>query len=236
MRTIVKRGDGTYDLQKANESPPPTSHDAETRWSSFGHKAVLQDMLLEQQYGLCAYSELRADQEGLGYHIEHVRPKSQFPQETFFFGNLISSALRDQDLRARPASEVFGGHAKRDAYEENRFVSCLDPDCPRFFAYLSTGHVVPALALDPQDRGKADYTIGLLNLNSPFLVTLRRQWWEDLDSLYQKHIDDDMSIYHLAAVDLLPANDRLSWFFSVTRQFFAGTAEQVLADEAPELL
>lgn len=236
MRTITKKGDGTYALQKAHSQPPTTCHAAETRWHRFGYKAALPYRLLDEQYGLCAYSELRAEQEGLGFHIEHVRPKCQFPGDTFLYGNLVASALTDQDIGALPAVEFFGGHAKRSSYDGNRFISCLDPDCPRFFAYLSTGHVVPALALGPQDRDKADYTIGLLNLNSPFLVTLRRQWWEDLDSLYQKHVDDDMSIYHLAAVDLLPVNDRLSRFFSLTRQFFASTAEQVLAYEAPELL
>jgi len=59
---------------------------------------VLQ-ALLDEQYQLCCYSELRADQEGLGYHIEHLENKSQAPARTFDYSNLAASALRGDDLQ-----------------------------------------------------------------------------------------------------------------------------------------
>ncbi|WP_295578560.1 retron system putative HNH endonuclease [uncultured Lamprocystis sp.] len=236
MKPIKKLGQGTYDLNKANEKPPVTPHDAETRWSSFGHKPKLKNWLLSEQYMLCAYSEIRSDREGMDYHIEHVRPKCQFPADTFLYANLVVSALSNVDLQALRTEEVFGGHAKGSDYDGQLFLSCLDPDCSRFFAYFSDGRVEPANGLDPADQDKARYTRDLLNLNSPFLVNRRRRWWDELDRLLQQHLDDDQSVYHLAAVDLLPTNGRLSQFFSMTRQFFGPVAEQVLKDGAPELL
>jgi uncharacterized protein (TIGR02646 family) len=236
MRPIKKQGQGTYDLQKAHKQPPATPHDAETRWSSFGHKAALKERLLSEQYMLCAYSEMRADQEGIDYHIEHVRPKSQFPADTFLYANLVASALSDIDLQALLNNEIFGGHAKLKEYDSQLFVSCINPECSRFFAYLSDGRVEPASELAAGDRDKALYTRDLLNLNSPYLINRRRRWWDELDDLLQQHLDDPECVYHLAAVDLLPTNGCLSRYFSATRQFFGPIAEQVLQDGAPELL
>lgn len=236
MRPIKKHGYGTYHLQAANNNPPTTPHDAQTRWKSFGHKAELEQWLLTEQYRLCAYSEIRADCEGFGYHIEHVRPKSRFPADTFLYANLVASALSDSDLHQLITADVFGGHAKLRDYDARLFVSCLDPDCSRFFAYLSDGRVEPANGLDPADEDRARYTRDLLSLNSPLLVNRRRRWWDELDTLLQQHLDNGQSVYHLAAVDLLPTNGCLSQFFSTTRQFFGPVAEQVLRDGAPELL
>lgn len=237
MRAIRKTGNGTYDLQQAHEHPPATGRDAETRWKRFRrHKPALMEKLLCEQYRLCAYSEIQAEPEEFGYHIEHIKPKSRFPAETFLYGNLVASALADSDLKTLPAGEVFGGHAKLGEYDSAMFVSCLDPDCPRFFAYLSDGRVEPAFGLASADRDRALYTRDLLNLNSPFLVNRRRRWWDELDKLLQQHIDEDQSVYDLAAIDLLPTNGRLSPFFTMTRQFFGRIAEQVLQDGAPDLL
>ncbi len=236
MRPIKKQGERICYLSKANERPPTTASDAKRRWSSFRHKREIKDLLLCEQFRLCAYSEIRSDREGMDYHIEHVRPKSQFPADTFLYANLVVSALSDVGLQALRTEEVFGGHAKGSDYDGQLFLSCLNPDCSRFFAYFSDGRVEPANGLDPAEQDKARYPRDLLNLNSPFLVNRRRRWWDELNSLLQQHLDDDQSVYHLAAVDLLPTNGRLSQFFSITRQFFGPVAQQVLKDGAPELL
>jgi len=202
--------------------------------------------LLEEQYTLCCYSELRADQAGLGYHIEHVENKSQAPQRTFDFANLAASALHSDHIPtlrntvspADRAVAVFGGHApgKQAAVNMNRFVSPHQPDCARFFAYLSDGRVVPQQTLDSAERARAQYTIDLLNLNSPFLQNERQRWWDELDMLYSDHLDQDMDLECLAAVDLVPRNQTLHPFFSLTRQFFGQVAERVIQRDAPELV
>lgn len=246
MRAIRKQGSGGYHLSQAHGHPPQTPVQATSRWGSFGHKADVMANLLKEQYHLCCYSEFRADQEGLGYHIEHVENKSQNPARTFDYSNLAASALdshtglkqvKQQD-KTKP-EEVFGGHAsgKRAEVDLSLFISCHQPDCARFFAYLpSSGEVVPREELEDADKAKARYTIQLLNLNSPFLVTRRRQWGKELQSLLDEHIQKGWSLAHLVQTDLLPINGKLSRFFSLTRQFYGPLAQQVLTQHAPDLV
>lgn len=246
MRHIRKQGNGGYHLNRSHATPPQTDQTATSRWRSFGHKQDVLDCLLTEQYHLCCYSELRADQHGLGYHIEHVENKSQHPQRTFDYTNLAASALRSDDLApfvaALPTAEqpqaVFGGHApgKQQAVDIQRFVSPHQADCARFFSYLSDGRVVPTSDLDDKDSDRAQYTIDLLNFNSPFLITQRRKWWDELDKFFTEHLTDDWDLHCLAGIDLLPLNQTLSPFFSLTRQFFGRIAEDVLRQNAPELL
>lgn len=234
MKAIIKRGVHHRLLEKANERPPKDSEEAANRWSGLKEKEKLRQLLLNEQYQLCCYSEVRADLEDIGYHIEHVKPKNKYPEQTFDYYNLAASAIHSDKLSQ--LSDVFGGHAKLSEYDEMQFVSCLQADCAHYFRYLSDGRVVPSSALDTQDRNKAEYTIALLNLNSPFLINRRRKWWEELDELVQEHLDNDMGLYYLASVDLVPTGNKLSPFFSLTRQFFSSQAEVVLCEEAPELL
>lgn len=237
MRAITKQGGGGYHLNQAHTKPPTNHEQATSHWRRFGDKPAVKDSLLAEQYHLCCYSELRADQEHLGYHIEHVENKSQNPQRTFDYTNLAASALVDDDLKFLKG-QVFGGHAPRKQKQVNPryFVSCHQPDCQRFFAYLSDGHVEPSLALNTREKRRAGYTIALLNLNSPYLIVLRKQWWDELDKLFQEHQRQDWSLEHLAKIDLTPNCGKLSRFFSLTRQFFGSVAEQTLHQNAPALL
>nr|WP_255522892.1 retron system putative HNH endonuclease [Rugamonas sp. CCM 8940] len=226
---------------QSHANPPQTAGEASSRWRGFAHKPSLMESLLDEQYHLCCYSELPADQEGLGFHIEHVENKSQNPPRTFDYANLAASALASEnDLRAFKArgDELFGGHApgKQAACDMVRFVSCHQADCHRFFAYVSDGRALPAKALDARETDRAQYTIDILNLNSPYLVTLRRKWWDELDELFQEHAEKGWSLIDLAAIDLVPVNRRLNRFFSQTRQFFGPLAEQALRQHAARLV
>ncbi len=236
MRTIVKLGDGGYQLNRSNENPPTTSGEATSRWSSFGYKDEVSGYLASAQYSLCAYSEIRHDLYQLEAHIEHVEPKSRNPLRTFDYTNLALNALSDGDLKIMDRDDVFGGHAKLSVYDASKFISPFDNDCDRYFAYLSTGKVEPVRKLTDVEKIKAQYTIDLLNLNSPYLVTARKKWLTEIDELFDKHIEDDMCLHQLASIDLVPAAERLSEFFTATRQRFGRIAEEVLAREAPELV
>ncbi len=246
MRYIKKQGDGGYHLDQANLPPPVTALGATSRWGSFGYKQNVLNYLLSDQYFLCCYSEIRADQFNLGYHIEHVENKSQNPQRTFDYSNLAASALESDKIRpflqansaASGNNYIFGGHAqgKQTAVDMSRFVSPLVPGCERFFSYLSDGRVVPSNQLQTQDSDKAQYTIDLLNLNSPFLIVKRRKWREELDELFVEHQATEKDLHSLASIDLVPTNQGLSSFFSLTRQFFGSIAEAVLQSDAPELV
>lgn len=218
MRVITKSGLHHRRLAKANEQPPTDSDEAARAWSRLKEKDNLQQQLLDEQYQLCCYSEVRADLEDIGYHIEHVKPKNKYPEQTFDYYNLAASAIHSDKLSQ--LSDVFGGHAKLSEYDEMQFVSCLQADCAHYFRYLSDGRVVPSSALDTQDRNKAEYTIALLNLNSPFLINRRRKWWEELDELVQEHLDNDMDLYYLASVDLVPTGNKLSPFLALRDSSF----------------
>ncbi len=236
MRFIRKRNTGGYHLEQAHTNPPQTAEQAESRWSSFGHKDTVTGFLQDEQYGLCAYTELRPDLVKLGTHIEHVQPKSSYPQRTFDFSNLVLCVLADTDLKSHAKADLFGGHAKLNAYDPALFISCLQNDCSRFFAYLSDGRVVPAANLSGSEARQAQYTIDLLNLNTPYLVNQRKNWLDELDTLIDQHLTEDQSLEDLAAIDLLPTSGKLSLFFTATRQRFTRIAEQLLQKHAPELL
>lgn len=246
MRSIHKTGStGNRALRTANTHPPTTHEDATRRWQRLDDKQDLLDNYLRpEQYGLCCYSELDADREGLGFHIEHVENKAQNPARSFDYSNLAASAFSSDAGLPHAATQgwqVFGGHApgkqgRPVPVDMARFVSPLQAGSAHFFAYLSNGEVEPSSALqDTPDWDRADYTIRLLNLNSAYLVSLRRAWWDELDQFHQEHLVSQWSVDDLAAVDLLPRQQRLSRFFSLTRVFYGGVAQRVLLQHAPQL-
>lgn len=238
MRSIKKRAFGGYHLDQASTRPPLTSEQATSRWQSFGHKSQVIALLLEEQFQICCYSEVRADELGIGHHIEHVENKGQNPLRTFDYSNLAASALSTEDLQTLNRGDAFGGHAagKQSAVDMLQFVSCHQADCASFFAYVSDGRIVPHDALEAPDKARAQYTIDLLNLNSPFLLTLRQRWWDELDALYSEHMENGWSLRHLVAGELVPHQEELRQFFSLTRQYFGKHAEQALQAHAPELV
>lgn len=195
-------------------------------------------LLLQEQYQLCCYSEVRADELGIGHHIEHVENKSQNPARTFDYSNLAASALNNKDLQTLNRGDAFGGHAtgKQSAVDNVQFVACHHADCASFFQYLSDGRIVPHTALEPPGKARAVYTIELLHLNSEFLKTKRKRWWDELDALFREHSEKNWSLAHLAAGELIPHQESLRNFFSLTRQFFGKYAEQALQAHAPELV
>lgn len=229
MRFITKRFFGGHSLEKAHEQPPQTSGEARTRWGSFVGKDEVATFLEEEQLGLCAYSEVRPDQEEIGTHIEHVKPKGSYPELTFDYSNLVLCGLNESDLKAF-SGKAFGGHAKQDKYDPDLFISCLDPDCESYFTYLSNGRIVPSSQEESGEKyRKADYTINtLLNLNSPYLVQLRKSWIDELDELIDQHLDNGDSLAYLAKVYLIPTNDKLYQFFSASRQRFGRISETIL--------
>lgn len=239
MRAINKQAGGGYHLARAHANLPQTKDQATSRWSTYGHKDELRNSLLEEQFFLCCYSEIRVDRVGLGCHIEHIQPKSSYPQRTFDYQNLAVSALdSENDLESfkTQGQEVFGGHAKLGEYDPILFVSCHQPDSARFFAYISNGRVEPALDLSDVDTAKAKYTIDLLNLNSPYLIPMRQRWWDELDELFAEHQAKDWSISDLVELELVPINNKINPFFSLTRHFFGHVAEQILQQQAPQLI
>lgn len=241
MRSITKTRWGTDALLEEHQNPPQTHQQATTRWRRFGsdNKGALQKVLLKEQYHLCCYSEINAALRGLGYHIEHVENKSQQPDRTFDYRNLAASALDSANDLQHFRNDAFGGHAvdKQQSVDMAKFIHCHLTDCARYFAYLSDGRIEPKAELSDQEKICAQYTIDLLNLNCGFLVVERRKHWDELQDLFDEHQGDRWDLLLLLQLDLVPtADNRLYEFFSLTRQFFAPLAEQVLQEHAPDLV
>lgn len=239
MRHVKKEFSGEGQLGRHHAAPPRTAEEAKHGWDNFPNGKPLLELLLEEQFFLCCYSELRSDILKLGYHIEHIQPKSQFPHRTFDYQNLAACALDSKnDLKAfkSQGSAFFGGHHKQNKYDATLFISCHEADCARFFNYVSDGRIIAAPGLTADEQARAKYTITVLNLDCPFLRLQRRRWWDELDQLLQQHLDDDWDVAHLAAIDLVPSDKKLSPFFSLTGQFFGRISKQVLEKYATYLL
>lgn len=238
MRYIKKKLQHSNKLDKLSRAHaqrvPTTKDEARTLWGNLDKQGIL-DLLFFEQYGLCCYSEIRADIFGFGYHIEHIENKSQSPARTFDYTNLVASAFHSDQLGTVPSQNIFGGHAvgKRGQYQPidmNLFISPLQQNCADFFTYTSNGKIYPNPKLDVNDQQKAQYTIDTLNLNSAELITRREQLWKELDKLFKKHIRDDDNIPLWVEIELLPRKHKLESFFSLKRQFFKEISNIVLSN------
>ncbi len=102
MRHICKRNPPYCLTQRQRIHVPQTATEAETAWGNFPSDCCgkVGEYLHAEQYHLCAYTELNLDEfkneleqtntpVKLGYHIEHVKPKSKFPPLTFDYNNRV---------------------------------------------------------------------------------------------------------------------------------------------------
>ncbi|HHK8567967.1 TPA: retron system putative HNH endonuclease [Vibrio parahaemolyticus] len=238
--------------QEIENGNPATSEEATRRWKNFNGKTELSRQLLQQQYGLCCYTELNLTDFALelhmGTHIEHERPKSMFPDRTFDYGNLLLCSLTSEDLKHFPGQQQFGGHFKGSNFVAASFVSPHQANCRDYFIYSSgSGEISPNLALPEDEQQKAQYTIDLLNLNAPFLRAERQQWLEEIEECLEPLIDsgDLQSIELLAETELTPAQrhdaklgytcEQLRKFHSAVRAVFGQLGEQVIQEHCPNI-
>ncbi|THF26953.1 TIGR02646 family protein [Pseudomonas atacamensis] len=225
MRYIAKSQQSCHQLKQKNTPPPQSSKEAGRRWSGFKNKSALLDALLKEQLKICCYSELSAENYGYGYHVEHVLNKSQYPRLTFEYANLAASALSSSDLSSinkACGKAAFGGHAigKSQAVDKKLFITPHKPGCERFFYYLSSGEVVPAIGLNTHDSARAKYTIECLNLNSQFLIRERKSWWDELNDLIIDAFPDSHAIQKLADLYAGKSSGAICSFYSMTLQMF----------------
>jgi uncharacterized protein (TIGR02646 family) len=227
MRSVAK-GNGHYQLNQRNAAPPAISDEATAAWGNFRHKARTRDLCFAEQFGLCAYSEIRLDDNDLGMHLDHVEPKSVNPSRTFDHGNLLLSAIDDAKKRKLIRQDVFGGHYRQSRFSSIEFINPLWPDCRRYFHYASDGKIEPALGLSFSYASKARYTIEVLNLNAPILVNRRRRWLEELEDVIDDLIDDRVHFGLFAEAELCDTNACLQQFHSAARQRFGAFGERVI--------
>lgn len=254
MRYIEKPIDASnvkLDLEIENGTPT-TSEEATRRWKNYSGKTELSRQLLEQQYGLCCYTELNltdfALEQSMGTHIEHEKPKSVFPEKTFDYNNLLLCALASEDLKHFSGPFQFGGHFKGNSFDAASFISPQQANCRDYFIYSSgNGEISPNLTLATDEQKKAQDTIDLLNLNAPFLKAERQQWLEEIEECLEPLLDtgDLESITLIAETELIPSNrhnpqlmrscEQLRKFHSAVRAVFGQLGEQVIQEHSPNL-
>lgn len=138
-------------------------------------KQELAEQLKSNQGWICCYCESRIDESGT--HIEHLKPRKDYPKNQFDWDNLLSSC------NGNPLGKSCG--PKKDRWYSNAMVSPLAPDCEQRFIYTGYGEILPR---DPGDND-AKETIVRLGLDSAKLNALRRQLYIEIVS-YRDCLDD----------------------------------------------
>lgn len=232
----VKKGGGHYVLNQRHvhylaELAAGTAANAQTAWGNFGRKEETRHACWHEQFGLCAYSELRLDNNDLGMHLDHVEPKSVTQSRTFDHANLLLCAISSDKLSGMVRAEVFGGHFRGDRWSPGDFINPLWPDCRRFFHYASTGEVEPANRLSADDARKARYTIDVLNLNAPILIARRRVWLTELEQEIDKLLEFPQALACFAEAELCDTARGLRPFHSAVRERFGGLAQETITQK-----
>lgn len=237
MRTILKKEPPPLLERKHQTSTLSSSRDAENLWRRFrgsdGGKQT-RSWLLEQQWWLCAYTEISLKDFAHGFHLEHIEPKSKNPKRTFDYHNIVISVLHSDALQEFSKQDRFGGHFKLKEYDPERFVSPLQSDCKRYFDYLSSGKVEPAHELNEKDQEKAQYTINQLNLNAPYLVNSRRHWLIEIEDVIDQLLDDISALKRLAECELCDTGGTLRQFHTAAKKRFGRLGDQVMDESCPE--
>ena len=196
-------------------------------WSSFSGKEELRNDLFCTQKGLCPYCEIKLESE-LGYHIEHIQPKTANPYLTFEYTNLILSCFSSVELKNYVSNARSCGHYKDFAvhglpFDLNLFISPTDPNCEHYFHYELNGEINmnPQFLQDLEISAKVLYTIDRLNLNCNRLVRQREEVIDEGFNIIQDLMNDQQALDSFIALELQIINQRYLFpFINLRKQFF----------------
>lgn len=156
-------------IEKQEESPPifqSLTKKPFRDWST-EQKTQAKQSLMEEQHFICCYCEMRISLKES--HVEHFKPKSQYPEEDRNYYNLLASCQRMPEV----SIPRHCGHLKANWYEEKGIVSPLLPNCQGFFAYTADGQILPNPKSTPHQQNVARITIEKLGLNIEILKAQR---------------------------------------------------------------
>lgn len=153
------------------------------------NNADVKDALLKEANHKCMYCESDIN-EAAYYHIEHYRPKSKYPSQSFCWDNLGLSC------------QICNGNKSNTFDEGNPFVNPYKDDPDEFFAFCST--MVMSLA----GNKRAHLSESVLKLNRPELIEKRSErlkairglaelYAQEQDplfkSIYRKQLEEEIS-------------------------------------------
>ncbi|MEH1907927.1 retron system putative HNH endonuclease [Nostoc sp.] len=131
-------------------------------------KPVVHDALLKEQGYICCYCGMRITRKTS--HIEHLKPRSTYPNLALEYTNLIASCQGESE--EPPTVPVHCGHKKKYWYDENLMISPLEINCADFFKYPASGEIQPTD--NPGKKAVAETTIKKLALDIDKLQNMRR--------------------------------------------------------------
>lgn len=228
----IKKGNPPYHLEKRRQKEPIPINPG-SAWKNFRVTEEMRNRLKLEQYDLCAYCEISLNE--LGTHIEHVKPKNQFPELTFDYSNLVLSCLEVVNIDVLPYNEITCGHYKdrknREngiTYDEQLFISPREPDCQRYFFYDPNGKVRPHPRLSSEEQTRALYTINLLGLNNKRLIRLRRERLEQLIPIIDELQNEPEALRYFADMELCLTGEHLQPFHSACLQQFGALGREIV--------
>ena len=139
-------------------------------WANDNIENIRKDLalkILQEQNSLCIYCEKSVEDYPNKCHIDHFKKRDLFPNETLNYNNLFISCNKENRC-----AKYKDRYISREDY--NRFINPVIENPEDFLEYTFYGELEPKSNLNEFDREKAEFTIGILNLNDKSLVEERK--------------------------------------------------------------
>jgi uncharacterized protein (TIGR02646 family) len=193
-----------------------TPNNPTNSWKNFRGKQELKDNLLAIQNGLCAYCEIRLDDE-IGNHLEHIEPKSQNPDKTFEYTNIVYSCITDSLTDNEDSNSTSCGHAKKAL---SIAIKPTDKNCEDCFSYDLFGRVIPSLNLSKAKYQQVKSTISTLNLNCKRLKRQREAIINEGFEIISELSTSANALNDFLDLELNTVNDKYFSFINLRREHF----------------
>jgi len=168
----------------------------------YQEKKELKRSLIKEQGAICCYCGVRIEPDDS--HVEHFRPRNNYPELQLEYDNLLCSCQSELEKR----EPRHCGNAKGSWFDGNLTISPLAPECESRFEYLEDGSIRPS---DRNDEG-AKQTIAHLALDIEKLNELRKAAIAAvLDNWEEETVQEQTAIYSQRN----PADKKFTPFCSV---------------------
>lgn len=171
----------------------------------FEIKKKLKKHMLENEQKIddksyCPYCEMIISSENNDLkedkkcHIEHIKPKSKFPNLAFDYRNFLTSC----------SDKNTCGHCKQSDWDNKLFINPIEENPKEYFSYsIRTGKIIPKKEAGLEYE-KAIKTIEILNLNENKLCDYRKSYINQILNSIKNSRNDDEKIEIINYFDELP--------------------------------
>lgn len=126
-----------------------------------GFKTNLREcILLEEQNMLCAYCEKEIEADGDNSNTDHFKTRSLFPRNTLDYNNLLVSCK--SKFHCESIKDNFG----LTCVDYEKIINPVFENPDIFFDYGIDGDILVKDGLSNRDKGKAEFTIEVFELNN----------------------------------------------------------------------